>query len=1107
MGTLFALHALWRSDRRLAVWVEGPRPADDDHPPYPWHPFACPTETVALLLSGVGTGLEWLVNATALHRSVRILLPTRSGAPLSSPELSGPGLNDARAGGMTLTRWRIPALLFEPTEAAQLLGELYDPRRPFLPTELPGLGILDVPYGASVRWLTAVHDLAWRLVGQGQVLPTLVTEDDAPHARWHPAPDAEAWTEIGALTAAIPPICRAEAPDQSSSGLGRTFPPGTVPGRPRMGSTPAAPARTGPEHDASGHPAPDEGRIPGTASGGSARRGRTAAEVFGEVLDALVDREARAALEGWPELLDGGRGKGPATIAAERWLEALTSRTGLIEGAEPAALAALQVRLSAWHRSETAAKARLRTCFRLVEPIGSWLEWRLTFLLQAVEEPSLLVDAAEVWKGGPALRALERTVDRPKDAFLADLARAAHDYPALRRALRSVHPARLDLTLSEALDFLRDAAPMLAEAGFGVLLPTWWQRPTPVGLALTTRTPPPGIVRGDSIVPKEAIVAFTWQAALGDQVIGERELADLAVAKQPLVRVRGQWMEVDPAQIAAAAAFLAEQTSGTMPAAEAVRTALASDARVGGLPVTSVTADGRLGELLSGDLELPPVTLPADFGTELRPYQHRGVAWLSLLSQLGLGAILADDMGLGKTVQALALLATEHGVVRGEDGPTLVVCPMSLVGNWQREAARFAPMLRVHVHHGSGRPSGLRLREAVEGADLVITTYGLVQRDLGQLREIGWRRVIADEAQQIKNPATGQAKAVRALPAGHRIALTGTPVENRLGELHALLDFVNPGLFGSNARFKELYSLPIEKTGSKRATEALRRRTRPLLLRRLKTDPSIIRDLPDKQEMTVLCNLTAEQAALYRAVLADLFDGVRRSEGIERSGRVLAALSKLKQVCNHPAQFLKEKDLGARFGSRSGKVALLEETLEEALAEHDKVLVFTQFTEFGGLLQRHLAERFGGQTDDGERLGGGSETLFLHGGVSRRGREEMVARFQEPGGPSVLLLSLKAGGTGLNLTAARQVIHVDRWWNPAVEEQATDRAFRIGQRRDVQVRKFVCVGTVEERIDAMIEAKRALAETVVGTGESWLADLSTDALHELVDLSADAVSE
>ena len=502
-------------------------------------------------------------------------------------------------------------------------------------------------------------------------------------------------------------------------------------------------------------------------------------------------------------------------------------------------------------------------------------------------------------------------------------------------------------------------------------------------------------------------------------------------------------------------------------------------------------ADGWLGDLLSGqaDRRLPPVTAPAGFAGTLRPYQERGLSWLSFLGDLGLGGILADDMGLGKTIQLLSLIAAQPP----ESGPTLLVCPMSLVGNWQREAARFTPDLRVHVHHGADRLDAEAFAAAAAEADLVITSYGVATRDRAALSTLTWARVVCDEAQNIKNHTTKQARAIRALPAATRIALTGTPVENRLSELWSIMEFTNPGLLGPAERFREDYAIPIERNGSDDAARALQRLTQPFVLRRLKTDKAIISDLPDKQEMKIWCNLTAEQASLYAATVADMLSRIEEAaDDISRRGLVLATMAKLKQVCNHPAHLLGD---GSRLPGRSGKLARLEEICDEIVAAGDKALCFTQYAEFGRMLQPHLAGRLG------------CPVLFLHGGTPKKQRDALVETFASLDEPALFLLSLKAGGTGLNLTAASHVIHVDRWWNPAVEDQATDRAFRIGQQRNVQVRKFVCVGTLEERIDAMIEEKKALAERVVGTGESWLTELSVADLRTVLALSPDAVSE
>ncbi|HYK29626.1 MAG TPA: DEAD/DEAH box helicase, partial [Streptosporangiaceae bacterium] len=541
----------------------------------------------------------------------------------------------------------------------------------------------------------------------------------------------------------------------------------------------------------------------------------------------------------------------------------------------------------------------------------------------------------------------------------------------------------------------------------------------------------------------------------------------------------------------AALKFLERGGSGTMSSGDALLAGLGNTAD---LPLTEVDADGWLGDLLSGnaDTRLSPMTTPRSFRGQLRPYQERGLAWLSFLGGLGLGAVLADDMGLGKSPQTLALLQAEHDAGTAT-GPTLLICPMSLVGNWQREAARFTPDLVVRVHHGADRMAGAQFAEAAASADLVITTYGVATRDREWLANVPWTRVVCDEAQNIKNSATRQAQAVRGLPAGSRIALTGTPVENRLTELWSIMEFTSPGLLGSAEKFRQRYAIPIERNSDADATAQLRRITGPFILRRLKTDKTVIADLPDKLEMKVWCNLTPEQASLYQATVDDMMARIEAAEpGIERRGLVLATMAKLKQVCNHPAHLLAD---GSRLDGRSGKLARLEEICAEIIDEGDKALCFTQYAEFGRMLQPYLAARLGCQVH------------FLHGGTSKKQRDDLVADFQDRSDPAIFLLSLKAGGTGLNLTAANHVVHVDRWWNPAVEDQATDRAFRIGQRKDVQVRKFVCVGTVEERIDSMIEEKKGLAEAIVGTGETWLTELSVDDLRQVIELSPEAVSQ
>jgi SNF2 family DNA or RNA helicase len=546
---------------------------------------------------------------------------------------------------------------------------------------------------------------------------------------------------------------------------------------------------------------------------------------------------------------------------------------------------------------------------------------------------------------------------------------------------------------------------------------------------------------------------------------------------------------LDPAQIKDVLDRV-KQRGLTASVRDIVRMALAGaeDAEPAGVIAQGWIQDllDRLGERAALE-ELAP---PSGLHGSLRPYQSRGYAWLAFLRRWRLGACLADDMGLGKTIQTLALLLHDKEI--SEEKPTvLLVCPTSVIGNWQREAARFAPDLKVLVHHGGGRSKTGMLRKACLAHDLVITSYALLPRDVDALKSVPWSGLVLDEAQNIKNPETRQARAARALDAGYRVALTGTPVENTIGDLWSIMEFLNPGFLGAQARFKRRFFEPIHTRRDAEAMAYLKALTGPFILRRLKTDKAVIDDLPEKQEMKVFCTLTQEQASLYAAVVEDSLLAIAGSDGIRRRGMVLATLSKLKQVCNHPAQFLGD---GSALAGRSGKLARLTEMLEEVLAVGEGALVFTQFTAMGAIIKTHLQETFG------------REAPFLHGGVGKSKRDRLVDRFQHREGPAVFLVSLKAGGTGLNLTAANHVFHYDRWWNPAVEQQATDRAFRIGQTRQVQVHKFLCLGTLEERIDEMIETKKAISEAIVGAGETWLTGLSTDELRDLLSLRREAVA-
>ena len=669
---------------------------------------------------------------------------------------------------------------------------------------------------------------------------------------------------------------------------------------------------------------------------------------------------------------------------------------------------------------------------------------------------------------------------------------AIQAYPMLRELPRD--PRGMDFLLPTPVvqDLVAHGAHELRSAGVHLLLPRAWRIVAP---SMRMRVQSPAATETE--VGLSGLVAYRWELALGDIVLTPAEMSRLVKSKSDLVRLRGQWVQADHRTLAAAAMYLDGRTDEQVGSLTALMAEIAAS-EVRNVPIEDVTASGWVAELLDATRSADPVEPPSGLKAQLRPYQLRGLSWLVTMNRLGCGAILADDMGLGKTLQVLALLVYEResAASGSAPGPTVLVCPMSVVGNWQREAERFAPGLRVLVHHGAARRSGAELDGAVADSDLVITTYALLARDFEELKRQPWRRITLDEAQHIKNANTRQARAARALPAPHRLALTGTPVENRLEELRSILDFAAPSLLGKASQFHARFAIPIERERDENAITRLRTVTSPFVLRRVKTDPAVISDLPEKIEMTVRANLTVEQAALYQAVVDDMVTKLKDAKGMSRRGAVLGALTRLKQVCNHPAHFLGDGSSVLRRGRhRSGKIGLVEDILESVLADGEKALLFTQFREFGDLIGPYLDERFGTQIP------------FLHGGVAKKRRDEMVERFQNDDGPPLMLLSLKAGGTGLNLTAANHVVHLDRWWNPAVENQATDRAFRIGQRRDVQVRKLVCVDTIEERIDDMISGKRELADLTVGAGENWITELSTEEIGALFALGSEAVGE
>jgi len=968
--------------------------------------------------------------AAATEVTATAHLPGVDGVPLPSPDLQSPP-DGAKPATAAIERYAVRTLTFAAGDAVRMLSSLTGDR----PAGSSALG-------ADFCCWQQIGQFALALLARQRLVPDLQVADGCFVARWRPlVREGEDARRVAALAQAMPSaaralVCRPDAPVAS---------PRTV--------------------------------------------------LLG-FLDEAVDALARGAVAGMVQAPSQAQ-------PAEAWLAPLCGNPAIAGRAiELAAFRQLFQRWASPAGTALGAGAPFRLCFRLEPPVqngGAATDraqpdpWRLNYLLQAIDDPSLLVPAADVWQvRGSTAAFLDRRFEHPQERVLAALGHAARLFPPVERSLRSATPDSCELDTDGAYRFVRDAGPLLAESGFGVLLPGMENRLS-LKVRLSSRSSQSGSTGGPAAFSWDSVVAFNWEVAVGGETLSRAEFEALVNLKTPLVQVRGRWIELRPELVAQALALFKQHPAGDEIAlAEALRIALAPEAG-DTLPIESVSSEGAFGELLKrlGEGAVrEEVAEPHGFAGQLRPYQRIGVSWLATLRRFGIGACLADDMGLGKTIQLIALLLhrRQNG---GTAAPALLICPTSVAANWRRELERFAPSLRVLVHHGTGRNRD-QLDAAAAMHDVVISTYALLHRDAELLGGIDWDEVILDEAQNIKNPSTRAAQAARALKAHWRAALTGTPVENRLTDLWSIFQFLNPGLLGSAPEFKRTFAAPIERIGDTAAAGRLQKLVGPFVLRRLKSDKTIIADLPEKNEMKVFCSLTPEQATLYQAVLKESLEQIDELDGIQRRGQILATLTKLKQVCDHPALLLHD---GSRLGGRSGKLARLSEMLAEVVDAGDRALVFTQYAEMGRFLVDHLQSTLH------------QEVLFLHGGTSVAARERMVTRFQaEARGPQIFILSIKAGGTGLNLTRANHVFHFDRWWNPAVENQATDRAFRIGQRRDVQVHKYVCAGTFEETLDQLIERKLALAESIVGTSESWITELSTTELRDMFRLKADATA-
>ncbi len=748
--------------------------------------------------------------------------------------------------------------------------------------------------------------------------------------------------------------------------------------------------------------------------------------------------------------------------------------------------------------------------FQLEEPPRNGENWQLVIQVASRSDPSQRLALAKYWQTSPKKRAEFGFGSDFEQGLLLHLGYAARIYPKIWTGMETDEPSSVALTLDESFAFLNETAWILEDAGYRVIVPAWW---TPKGRQRAKVKVRPSMIHNSSAeragyFSATTLASYDYSFALGDHTLSEKEWEKLIENKAPLVQLRGQWMALDQTKMQQMLEFWKKQreTKPNLTLMDMMQLSATDDDDV----ELQVDHDRILSDMLrrlNDKSSFEEVPDPNDFQGQLRPYQRRGVGWLAYLEMLGMNGCLADDMGMGKSAQVIARLVHERDQAnpikpkqRGRQKqikplavlPTLLIAPTSVVGNWGKEIEKFAPHLRYVLHHGADRlRDAKKFTAMVQDCDVVITSYALVRLDQAIISAQQWQRIVIDEAQNIKNPKAAQTKAILQLPAHHRLALTGTPVENRLLDLWSIFNFLNPGYLGKENTFRTSFEMPIQRDNDLKRSATLKKLVEPFILRRVKTDPAIIKDLPDKVEQKCYCNLTKEQAALYEVVVKNVSKAIDNVDGIQRKGMILGTLTKLKQICNHPAQFL--QDNSDFTTGRSQKLERLMEMVEEVRSEGESLLIFTQFTDIGESLEKALKQR-------------NYNTYYLHGGTLRKKREKMIAQFQDPETPpSVFILSLKAGGVGITLTKANHVFHFDRWWNPAVEDQATDRAFRIGQNKNVFVHKFVVLGTLEEKIDQMIEDKKKLAGAIVGNDESWLQTLDNNAFKQLIALNRSAV--
>ena len=938
--------------------------------------------------------------------------------------------------------WQVQGLAIEPAATAEWLAKLP------LSGNIPDLG-------DELLWWSHLQRWGLSLITRGRWLPQveLSRGDGYPHrARWVPILNKEDDRQkLEELAMGLPLVATCALPWREPSGKRNNRTTRLRPEAMRE-ANPLASCR------------PRSGRL-------------RVANLLQDLVDAQLRKQFEPKTTGLNPLLSC-------------WQEALSTESGIITLPDEEVERLGKV-VNHWKEGIAGNVMPARACLKLLTPRKKEVSWKLNFYLQAEADPSLKVPSATAWaRGSEVLQLGEIRVEQPGEVLLEGLGRALSVFEPIERGLEIPTPNSMELSPAEAFVLVRTAASKLRDIGVGVELPTSLSGglASRLGLAIKAELleTSQGFTLGETL-------QWTWELMIGGIKLTLHELESLAKQKSPLVKHKGAWVELRANDIKNAQKFFSSNPSLNLD--DAIRLTASDGDTLMRLPVHNFEAGPRLQTVLDQYLQKKspePLAAPEGFHGQLRPYQERGLGWLAFLHRFDQGACLADDMGLGKTIQLLAFLQYLH-TNQKLNGPILLIAPTSILTNWKREAAVFTPNLIVREHYGPKRSNSPKaLEKDLKGVNILLTSYGLMQRDSELLQTFNWHGIVIDEAQAIKNPSAKQSKAVRDIATKNhrlRIALTGTPIENRVSELWALMNFLNPNILGEENFFHQRYKLPIERYGDISSLKDLKTRVSPFILRRLKTDKSVISDLPEKVELNEWITLCDEQKKLYRQTIQNTLDAIAIAPEGQRHGKILGLLTRLKQICNHPALALKERNINDNFLMRSNKLQRLNEILEEVIESQDRALLFTQFAEWGHLLKAYLQQKWE------------FEVPFLYGGTSKIERQAMIDRFQEdPRGPRLFILSLKAGGIGLNLTRASHVFHVDRWWNPAIENQATDRAYRIGQTNRVMVHKFITSGSVEEKIDLMIRKKSDLSQNIIGAGEDWLGKLDLAKLQKLVAL-------